>query len=161
MYLEFVQKFAANPAAVAYGNWQIAQTYQASGDLEKSLDFGDKALAGSPHNLDILVSQATVAHQAKSYDKLMDYSAKGGEVCQSIAKQAKPEGMSDDDFARKGERGERVCQGQLRVSRSSGFNAIAGEPDPEPPHGGDRKIYRGVSQLEVSGQRVELSRSTR
>ena len=130
MYLEFVQKFAANPAAVAYGNWQIAQTYQASGDLEKSLDFGDKALAGSPHNLEILVSQATVALQAKSYDKLMDYSAKGGEVCQSLAKQAKPEGMSDDDFAGKVNQEKESAKASCEFLESSGFNAIAGEPDP-------------------------------
>jgi len=29
----------------------------------------------------------------------MDYAATGGNVCHSIAKQPKPEGMSDDDFA--------------------------------------------------------------
>src|SRR5580658_5787694 len=94
MYEEFVQKFSANPAAVAYGNWQISQTYQATGDLQKALDYGDKALAGAPHDLDILVSQANVALQAKNNTKLMDYAAKGGQVCLSIAKQPKPEGMS-------------------------------------------------------------------
>src|SRR5215472_902632 len=57
MYEDFVQKFSSNPQAVAYGNWQIAQAYQANGDLQKSLDYGDKALASSPHNLEILVSQ--------------------------------------------------------------------------------------------------------
>jgi tetratricopeptide (TPR) repeat protein len=130
MYLEFVQKFAANPAAAAYGNWQIAQAYQATGDLQKSLDYGDKALAGSPHNLEILVSQATVALQAKSYDKLMDYSAKGGEVCQSISKQPKPEGMSDDDFASKVKEEKDAAQAGCDFLETSGFNAIAGESDP-------------------------------
>ena len=81
MYEEFVQKFSSNPAAVAYGNWQISQAYQATGDLQKALDYGDKALAGSPRNLDILVSQASIAQQAKNNAKLMDYAAKGGEVC--------------------------------------------------------------------------------
>ena len=42
---------------------------------------GDKALAGSPHDLDILVSQANIAQQAKNNSKLMDYVSKGGEVC--------------------------------------------------------------------------------
>jgi hypothetical protein len=28
MYEDFVQKFSANPAAVAFGNWQISQYYQ-------------------------------------------------------------------------------------------------------------------------------------
>jgi len=57
MYEEFVQKFSSNPAAVAYGNWQLSQYHQGAGDLQKSLDYGDKALVSAPHNLDILVSQ--------------------------------------------------------------------------------------------------------
>src|SRR5947209_3982617 len=46
MYQEFVQKFSSNPAAVAYGNWQLSQYYEGAGDFQKSLDYGDKALAG-------------------------------------------------------------------------------------------------------------------
>ena len=65
MYEEFVKNFSSNPAAVAYGNWQISQAYQGTGDLAKSLEYGDKALVGSPHNLDILVSQANTALQAR------------------------------------------------------------------------------------------------
>ena len=53
MYENFVQKFAANPGAVAYGNWQIAQYYQASGDSQKALEYGDKALAAAPNHLDL------------------------------------------------------------------------------------------------------------
>src|SRR5579872_385971 len=94
MYQDFVQKFSANPQAVAYGNWQLAQLYQANGELDKALEDGDKALAASPHDLDIMVSQTSLAQQAKSNSKMMDYVSKGGEVCQSIAKQPKPEGMS-------------------------------------------------------------------
>jgi len=131
MYAEFVQKFSANPAAAAYGNWQLAQAYQATGDLQKSLDYGDKALAGSPHNLDILVSQAGVAQQAKNNVKLMDYAAKGGEVCASIAKQSKPEGMSDDDFARKVSEEKSALQNSCDFLETSGFNAITSETDPK------------------------------
>ncbi len=131
MYTEFVQKFSANPAAAAYGNWQLAQAYQATGDLQKSLDYGDKALAGSPHNLDILVSQAGVAQQAKNNVKLMDYAAKGGEVCASIAKQSKPEGMSDDDFARKVSEEKSALQNSCDFLETSGFNAITSETDPK------------------------------
>src|SRR5271167_1798834 len=76
MYQDFVQKYSSNPAAVAYGNWQLSQAYQTSGDLNKALDSGDKALTGAPRNLDILVSQASIAQQAKDYSKLMDYAAK-------------------------------------------------------------------------------------
>lgn len=131
MYEEFVQKFSSNPAAAAYGNWQLEQAYQATGDLQKSLDYGDKALAGSPRNLDILVSQASVAQQAKNNAKLMDYAGKGGEVCLSIAKQAKPEGMSDEDFARKVNEEKSAAQSSCDFLETSGFNAITSETDPK------------------------------
>jgi tetratricopeptide (TPR) repeat protein len=131
MYVEFVQKFASNPAASAYGNWQLEQAYQASGDLQKALDYGDKALVGSPHNLDILVSVAGVAQQAKNSVKLMDYAAKGGEVCLSIAKQAKPEGMSDEEFTGKVKDEKESAQGSCDFLEASGLNAIATETDPK------------------------------
>jgi tetratricopeptide (TPR) repeat protein len=130
MYQDFVQKFSANPAAVAYGNWQISQTYQATGDLQKALDYGDKALAGSPHNLDILVSQANLALQAKNNAKVLDYAAKGGEVCLSIAKQPKPAAMSDQDFAQKVNTEKTDAQNNCDFFETSGLNAISGEADP-------------------------------
>jgi len=130
MYQAFVQKFSADPAAVAYGNWQISQAYQANGDLQKALDYGDKALAGSPHNLEILVSQIGVAQQAKNNSKTMDYAAKGGEVCQSIGKEAKPDGMSDADFAEQVSQEKSAAQSTCDFLETSGFNAIAMETDP-------------------------------
>lgn len=131
MYQDFVQKFSANPQAVAYGNWQLAQMYQASGDMEKALDFGDKALAATPHNLDILVSQAGLAQQAKNNLKLMDYASKGGVVCHSIEKQTKPEAMSDDEFAQKISQEKASAQSSCEFLETSGFNAITVEQDPK------------------------------
>ena len=131
MFEEFVQKFSANPAAVAYGDWQLAQAYQAAGDLQKALDSGDKALAASPHNLDILVTDAGIAQQAKNNVKLMDYAARGGEVCASIGKQTKPEGMSDEDFANKVKEEKESVQNSCDFLESSGLNAIANETDPK------------------------------
>lgn len=131
MYEEFVQKFSSNPQAVAYGNWQISQAYQASGDLPKALDYGDKALVGSPHNLDILVSQVNVAEQAKNNARVMDYAAKGGEVCRNIAKQPKPEGMSDEDFARRVADDKAQAQNSCDFLETSGFNVISTETDPK------------------------------
>jgi tetratricopeptide (TPR) repeat protein len=129
MYQDFVQKFASNPAAVAYGNWQISQTYQIAGDLPKALDYGDKALAGSPHNLDILVSQTSMAQQAKDNAKVMNYVVKGGEVCTSVSKQPKPEGMSDDDFARKVSDEKASSQSGCDFLETSGLNVISAEND--------------------------------
>jgi tetratricopeptide (TPR) repeat protein len=99
MYEDFLKQFSSNPAAVAYANWQISQAYQGTGDLQKALDYGDKALASAPHSLDILVSQASIAQQLKNNPKLLDYALRGGEVYNSIGKAAKPEGVSDQDFA--------------------------------------------------------------
>jgi tetratricopeptide (TPR) repeat protein len=130
MYADFVQKDASNPAAVAYGNWQISQAYQASGDFQKGLDYGDKALAGSPHNLDILVGQASMAQQSKNNAKLLDYAVKGGEVCASIGKGAKREGVSDEDFAHQVAEEKTAAQSSCEFLETSGFNAIQTEPDP-------------------------------
>jgi tetratricopeptide (TPR) repeat protein len=126
MYEDFVQKFSSNPAAVAYGNWQISQSYQSAGDLEKALDYGDKALASSPHNLDILVSQASISQQMKDNSKLMDYSVRGGETYNSIAK-SKPEGMTDQDFAIHVEEQKSSTKNSYEFLEAAGFNAIVGE----------------------------------
>lgn len=131
MYQDFVQKFSSNPAAVAYGNWQISQAYQTSGDLPKALEYGDKALAGSPHNLDILVSQAGLAQEAKNNSKLMEYAASGGEVCHSINKQPKPEGVSDEDFARQIADQKSSVQTNCDFLETTGLNAITSEQDPK------------------------------
>jgi tetratricopeptide (TPR) repeat protein len=131
MYQDFVKKFSANPQAVAYGNWQISQAYQASGDLDKSIEYGDKAVAASPNNLDILVSMVSVAQQAKNNAKVADYAAKGGDVCRSIAKQPKPEGMSDDALAQKISQEKASSQGNCDFLETSGFNVITTETDPK------------------------------
>ncbi len=129
MHLDFVQKYSSNPAAVAYGNWQISQAYQTSGDLNKALDYGDKALAGAPRNLDILVSQASIAQQAKNNQKLIDYAARGGEVCSSIGKQPKPDSMTDDDFSRQVAEEKSASKNSCDFLESAGFNVIASETD--------------------------------
>jgi len=127
MYEDFVQKFSSNPAAVAYGNWQISQYYQNAGDLQKALDYGDKALASSSHNLDILVSQAGIAQQMKNNSKLMDYSVRGGEAYNSISKQAKSEGLSDQDFATRIEEEKNFGKSSYESLEAAAYNAIAGE----------------------------------
>ena len=129
LYQDFVQKYSSNPAAVAYGNWQISQAYQASGDLNKAREYGDKALAGAPRNLDILVSQASISQQAKDNTKLMDYAAQGGAVCNSTGKQAKPEGMSDEDFREQLAADKSAVKSNCDFLESSGFNVISGEKD--------------------------------
>jgi tetratricopeptide (TPR) repeat protein len=129
MYQDFVAKYASNPAAVAYGDWQISQAYQATGDFNKALDYGDKALVGSPRNLDIVVSQANIAQQAKDNARLMDYAAKGGEICNSISKQPKPAGMIDEEFSKQVAEDQSAAKNTCDFLESAGFNVIADESD--------------------------------
>jgi len=127
MYEDFLKQFASNPAAVAYGNWQLAQAYQGAGDLQKALDYGDKALASAPHSLDILVSQASVAQQLKNNARLLDYAVRGGEVYNSIGKAPKPEGVSDQDFATHVQEQKAGAKSSYEFLEAAAFNVIVGE----------------------------------
>lgn len=127
MYEDFLKQFSSNPAAVAYGNWQISQAYQGTGDLQKALDYGDKALASAPHSLDILVSQASIAQQLKNNSKLLDYAVRGGEVYNSIGKAAKPEGLSAEDFASQTQSQKEGAKTSYEFLEAAGFNVIVDE----------------------------------
>ena len=126
---DFVQKFSSNPAAVAFGNWQISQAYQNVGDLPKALGYGDKALAASPHNMDILVSQAGIAEQMKDDAKVMDYAEKGGKAYLGIEKQPKPEGITDQEFASKVSNDKDSVKSAIDSLEAAGYNSIVDEKD--------------------------------
>jgi tetratricopeptide (TPR) repeat protein len=127
MYEDFLKQFSSNPAAVAYGNWQLAQAYQGAGDLQKALEYGDKALASAPHSLDILVSQASIAQQLKNNAKLLDYAVRGGEVYNSIGKAPKPEGVSDQDFATHVQEQKDGAKSSHEFLEAAAFNVIVDE----------------------------------
>src|SRR4029077_20102338 len=131
MYEDFLKQFSSNPAAVAYGNWQISQAYQGTGDLQKALDYGDKALASAPHSLDILVSQASIAQQLKNNSKLLDYAVRGGEVYNSIGKAAKPEGLSAEDFASQMRSQKDGAKTSYEFLEAAAFNVIVDERNPK------------------------------
>ena len=129
MYQDFLQQFASNPAAVAYGNWQLSQFYQTGGDLQKAAEYGDKAVAGAPHNLDILLSQVTIAQGLKDNALMFKYAVQGGDVFNSIAKQPKPADVSDEQFARTVASEKEESQSSYEFFESAAFNAIATEND--------------------------------
>ena len=129
MYEDFVQKFSSNPAAVAYGNWQMSQLYQTAGDLQKALASGDKAIAAFPRDLDIVVSQTNIAQQMKDNAKAMDYAIRGGQICSSITKQAKPAGESDQDFTARVADEQNTAKGSCAYLEGAAFNVIASESD--------------------------------
>lgn len=130
MYVDFVQKFSANPAAVAYGNWQLSQYYQAAGDLPKALAYGDSALASLPNQIEILVSQTGIAQAMKDDAKITDYATRGGAAYNAAGKQ-KPEGMSDEDFAAKVKESQEAAKNSYQFLETSAYNAIGDEKDPK------------------------------
>ena len=130
-YEQFVQKYPSDAAAVAFGNWQLSQAYQSAGDLPKALAYGDKALASSPHNFDILVSQANIAQQMKDNPKIVEYAVRGGQAYSGIAKQPKPEGMGDQDFASRVTNDQEAVKSSYEYLQTVAFNAIVDEKDPK------------------------------
>jgi tetratricopeptide (TPR) repeat protein len=129
MYDEFLQKFSANPTAVVYGNWQLAQAYQQAGDNQRALECGEKALAGAPRNLDILVTVTTIAQGLKNNEKVFDYSVRGGDAFSQIAKQTKPEGTSDAEFASHVDQEKEAAENSREFLEVAAFNVIASTND--------------------------------
>lgn len=126
---DFLQKFSGNATAVAYGNLQISQYYAGKGNNAQALAYGDKALAATPNDLDILGSQANLALQTKNYAKAVDYASRGGLAVEGIAKQAKPANMSEQDFAARIEQERASAQPASEYLEGVAVNAIASEPD--------------------------------
>jgi len=128
-YQDFITKFADNKAAVAYAEWQLSQQYLTAGDGAKALDWGDKALALYPNDLDIIVSDTNVAMAMKDNGKIVDYAAKGGEVYQSIAAQTKPADVSDDLWKRRIADEQAAAKSSYDFLETAAYNAIAAEQD--------------------------------
>ena len=129
MYQDFVQKYATNPVAAAYGNWQLSQSYQVAGDLQKATDYGDKAAAGAPHSLEILEWDVTLALQGKDNARGFKYSLQGGQAYTSIDKEPKPADVSDADFANSIAQEKEANQEAYSFFETSAYNIIVAEPD--------------------------------
>ncbi len=129
MWQDFVQKFSANPQAVAYGNAQLAQQYGEQGDSSNAMAYGEKALAAQPNNLEVLVSLASVAQKMKANDKTVDFAVRGATVFHTIASQPRPEGMVDDQFAAKVQSDEQPFRASYEYLEAVGYNSLVAEDD--------------------------------
>jgi tetratricopeptide (TPR) repeat protein len=127
MFQDFLQKYSSNPMAVAFGNWQLAQTYQSAGDFPKAADAADKALVSSPRNLDILTSQVAISQQMHDGARVFKYAVQGGGIYNSIDKQTKPENMSDEGFRDTVETEKQNNQNAYQFFQSSAFSVIGSE----------------------------------
>jgi tetratricopeptide (TPR) repeat protein len=130
MLQDFVQKYASNSAAVAYGYWQLSQL-QAATEPGKALEYGDKALAAMPDVLDILQSQTDLAQQAKNYSKVVDYAVRGGIVINALDKQPKPQDADEDSWKQSVEREKAQAMPVYDYLATAAYNAMASETDPK------------------------------
>jgi len=130
MLESFVQTYASNKAAVAYGYWQLSQQYTAT-DVNKAIGYGDKALAAMPDVLDILQSQCDLAQQAKDYAKVVDYATRGAVVINAIDKQPKPESTDAQTWTDNLKRERESAQPIYDYMATAAYNAMAQETDPK------------------------------
>jgi tetratricopeptide (TPR) repeat protein len=130
LYDNFIKKYAGNNAAVAYAEWQLSQQYLTAGDTAKALEDGNKALELSPNDLDILVSQVSVAQAMKDNGKIVDYAMRGAAVFNSIPTQPKPADMSQADWTARITEDQESSRSSYEFLEAAAYNAIGAEQDP-------------------------------
>lgn len=130
LYDDFIKKYAGNNAAVAYAEWQLSQQYLSTGDTAKALEDGDKALELSPNDLDILVSQVSVAQAMKDNSKVVGYAVRGAAAYNSILTQPKPADVSDADWTARITEDQESSRSSYEFLEAAAYNAIAAEQDP-------------------------------
>jgi hypothetical protein len=126
----FVSDFAQNPVAVAYGNSLLAQQLIAS-DAAQALAHADRAAEAAPNNIEVLLSLAAVAQQAKDQARVFKYAVLGAKAYNGIGKEQPPEGMSAEDFARRAEQERTSMRPWYDNLEGAAFGAIAAETDPK------------------------------
>ena len=127
MLQEFVQQFASDPQSVAYGNSQLAQEYFQQGDAGKAMEFGEKALAAQPNNLEIIMSLTPIAQKMNANEKVVDLAVRGGTAFNGIAKQARPEGIADAQYAEKIKSDQDPYRQTYEFLQTSALNALTAE----------------------------------
>lgn len=128
-YKDFVQKYAANPEAAVYGDWQLSQTLAAENRQAEALTYGDKALALQPHNMEILMSQANTALQMKDDAKVFGYAEHAGQAFNSIGTAPKPKDVSDATYEALNADDRHANQPTYEYMQALAYNVIAGEKD--------------------------------
>ncbi|HLW53205.1 MAG TPA: hypothetical protein VKW06_10220 [Candidatus Angelobacter sp.] len=154
------QQFASNQQAVTLAQWQIAQQYLDQGDTAKALDYGQKALAGQPNNMDLLVFVAGVAQKAKANDVIMDCAAKGGAAFNGIANQPKPEGMEQELYDLKIRQAQDPVRQSYEFLEATALNAIVAEPNNAKKMGYVEKFIGAFPNTRFQEQIAQLAVAT-
>jgi len=129
MYQDFLQKYVSNPVAEAYASWQLSQSNQQAGDLQKAAEYGEKAATLAPHSLEILEWDVTLAQQTKDTARAFKYAIQGGQAYVSIDKAPKPADVTDADFASTIASEKEASQEAYTFFETSAYNAIVSETD--------------------------------
>ncbi len=129
LYEDFASKYQSNKAAAAYAELQLSQQYAALGDNAKALEYGDKALALYPNDLDIIISQINIAQATKSSGKVVNYAVQGAGIFNSIAKQPRPADVSDADWQARIANEQEDARSSYQYVETAAYNAIASEQD--------------------------------
>src|SRR5215472_11012406 len=130
MYEDFIAKYANDKAATAYAEWQLSQQYLSSGDTAKASEYCDKAADLYPNDLDIAVSQVTIAQAMKDNGKVVNDAVRGANIFQSIASQPKPADISDDDWKARVADEQQSARPSYDFVETAAYNAITAEQDP-------------------------------
>jgi tetratricopeptide (TPR) repeat protein len=95
-FLDAFVKAYPDRAASEGVNYQYFMAYQMSGNMEKSDEYGEKAVASDPNNTTTLAALAfSYATRNVNLDKAETYAQK---VVQVVPTATKPQGLSDDQF---------------------------------------------------------------
>jgi tetratricopeptide (TPR) repeat protein len=160
MLQDFLQKYAGNPQAVTYGQWQLAQQYLDTGDTAKALEWGQKAIAGQPNNLEILVFVAGAAQRAKAYDVVVDCAVRGATAFNGIAAQPKPEGISPEDFALRIKQAQDPARNSYEYLEVAGLNAMVSETSARKRMGYIERYITAFAGSRFQEQVMQLAVST-
>jgi len=128
---KFIQDYASNNAAAAYGYWQMLQAYQTGGENEKALAAGEKAAELAPGNMDILVSVCGVAGTQQDYEAVVEYASKGGVAFRGIATQPKPADVSAEEWANRIGQDQAAAKSSYEYLEAAAVNALSAENDPK------------------------------
>jgi tetratricopeptide (TPR) repeat protein len=156
-YQDFMTKYADNKPAIAYVEWQLSQLYLAGGDTAKAMEYGSKALEAYPNNLDIIMSQASVAQAMKDNGKVVDYAVQGAGVFHSISKQTRPADISDVDWNSKISNEENAARSDYDFLEASAYNAITSEQDPNKRMTEIEKFTPAFPKSKFEGQVSQLA----
>jgi len=130
LYDDFIQKYANDKAAMAYAEWQLSQQYLSAGDTAKAIADCDKAAELYPNDLDIVVSQASIAQAVKDNGKMVGYAVRGAAIFHSIATQPKPSDVPDEDWKSRVADEQESARSGYEFLETAAYNAIAAEQDP-------------------------------